>query len=58
MNKKHNLDIKIIGCCPFVRSDGLHGEDCYDLRKEKCTIDIGQVTAAGRAIQSDGEING
>jgi len=25
------------GCCPFRRSGGFHGEDCYDLGREDCT---------------------
>lgn len=36
------------GCCPFVRSGGLHGPDCSDLGRGRCTVDIGQVTAAGK----------
>jgi len=55
MNDKSILDLKVVGCCPFVRSGGLHGEDCGDLRNEKCTINIGQVTAAGCAKQCNNE---
>lgn len=25
------------GCCPFMRSGGFHGEDCYDQGREDCT---------------------
>ncbi len=28
---------KAPGCCPFARSGGFHGEDCYDLGREDCT---------------------
>lgn len=24
------------GCCPFMRSGGFHGEDCYDQGREDC----------------------
>jgi hypothetical protein len=24
------------GCCPFVRSGGLHGQDCADLGRGRC----------------------
>jgi hypothetical protein len=28
---------KVPGCCPFRRSGGLHGDDCYDEGREDCT---------------------
>lgn len=27
---------EVEGCCPFWRSGGLHGEDCYDQGREDC----------------------
>lgn len=43
------------GCCPFVRSGGLHGKDCADLGLGRCTTDIGQVTAAGKAAAKEAD---
>lgn len=28
---------EVEGCCPFWRSGGFHGEDCFDQGREDCT---------------------
>lgn len=35
------------GCCPFVRSGGLHGEDCNALGRGPCTWTLGAANPLG-----------